>query len=227
MSLEDYIYAELKNAIFNKKIPLHYQLNEELLSEAFEVSRTPIRAVLKRMQHEKIVYNIPHKGTYIYQPSQEEIDDVFQIRILLEKESIAIACQKASDEQIDTLEELTIQEEREFKKGEYGKGIEFTTQFHQELISLSGNKLMASYNQELINITNVYLAFHDTAKKECPLSPEEHRSIIQALRKRDVDASILAIEDHYESIKKHLNYQGNDQDIQFEDLFKPYSKNNS
>lgn len=227
MSLEDYVYTEIKNAIFNKKIPLHYQLNEELLSDAFKVSRTPIRAVLKRMKHEKIVYSIPNKGTYIYQPNQEEIDDVFQLRIIMEKKAVEIACQNASDEQLDKLEGLTAQEEEEYSKGEYGKGIELTSQFHQKLIELSSNKLMAAYNQELLNITNIYLVFHDIAKRECPLSPEEHRSIIHALRKRDIDASIQAVDDHYESVIKNLKYQGPDNDVQFKEIFKPYSNKNT
>ena len=83
MSLEEYIYSEIKNAIFNRKIPLNSQLNEELLSEAFEVSRTPIRAVLKKLQYEKIVQSIPNKGTYIYQPTKKDIQDVFQLRVIL------------------------------------------------------------------------------------------------------------------------------------------------
>src|SRR5699024_2071632 len=182
MSLEEYIYSEIKNAIFNRKIPLNSQLNEELLSEAFEVSRTPIRAVLKKLQYEKIVQSIPNKGTYIYQPTKKDIQDVFQLRVILEKESIKLACKTATEEQIKELEELTIKEEEYFKKGEYGKGIEFTSNFHQKLLMLSGNEFMARYNQELINITNIYLAFHDTAKKESSDSPEEHRVILNALR---------------------------------------------
>lgn len=225
MSLEEYIYSEIKNAIFNRKIPLNLQLNEELLSGAFEVSRTPIRAVLKRLQYEKIVQSIPNKGTYIYQPTKKEIEDVFQLRVILEKESVKLACEKATEEQIKELEEITIQEEEFFKKGEYGKGIEFTSHFHQKLLMLSGNEFIARYNQELINITNIYLAFHDTAKKESPQSPEEHRTILNALRERDVEASVQAVEEHFLNIKKHLSFEPNSEEVKFADIFKPYKKN--
>lgn len=224
MSLEEYIYSEIKNAIFNRKIPLNSQLNEELLSEAFEVSRTPIRAVLKRLQYEKIVQSIPNKGTYIYQPTKKDIQDVFQLRVILEKESIKLACKTATEEQIKELEELTIKEEEYFKKGEYGKGIELTSNFHQKLLMLSGNEFMARYNQELINITNIYLAFHDTAKKESSDSPEEHRVILNALRERDVEASVKAVEEHFENINKHLNFEQNNLDVTFSNIFKPYNK---
>lgn len=225
LSLEEYIYSEIKSAIFNKKIPLNSKLNEKELAEALEVSRTPIRSALKRLQHEKIVHCIPNKGSYIYQPSKKEIDDVFQLRMILETKAIELACQEITDESLEELEELTLKEEEEFKKGDYGKGIEYTSKFHQELMKYSNNQYMMSYNDELINITNVYLAFHDTAKKECPMSPREHRLIIETLKKRDVKEAVAAVENHFKSIEKHLTLENTEKSIvQLSDVLKPYSK---
>ncbi|WP_164525438.1 GntR family transcriptional regulator [Siminovitchia acidinfaciens] len=224
LSLEDYVYIELKRAIFNRQIPLNTQLNEELLSEAFNVSRTPIRSVLKRMQHEKIIQIIPRKGAYINQPTFQEIENVFQLRILIEKEAIKIACSEATDKQLNALIELTYEEEELFRSGEYADGLRVTSEFHQSLIKLTKNDLMIEYSQELINITNIYLVFHETAKKESPRSPEEHREIVRAIQMRNEKEALRLFDQHIKSIKDNLNRNKSENTVEFDKIFKPYSK---
>lgn len=226
MVAENHIYAEIKNAIFNKKISLNQQLNEQSLSEAFKVSRTPIRAVLQKLTHEKILYNIPNKGTFIYLPNKKEMDDIFQLRIVMEKKAAEIACEKGAAKEFEDLENVIDKEEKEFKKGEYGKGIGHTADFHQGLLKLSNNSFMIAYNEELINISNVYLAFHDTATKECPMSPDEHRAILNYLKKRELSNVLNMVDYHFESIKKHLKYQQNISSTNFTDIFMPYKTSN-
>lgn len=226
MSLEEYIYSEIKKAIFNGEIPLETQLNEKLLSKAFDVSRTPIRSVLKRMQYEKIVYNIPNKGTFIYQPTKKEIEDVFQLRVVLEKEAVKIACLEATKGQIDELELLVTKGEKSFQQGDYNRGIELTSNFHQSLLNITSNEYMIRFNRELINVTNIYLAFHKTAQKEYPIIPKERLDILNAVREKNVQAAVKAVEIHFESIKKYFNYKGKNKKVKFTDIFQPYKDNN-
>ncbi|MFD1707176.1 GntR family transcriptional regulator [Siminovitchia sediminis] len=224
LSLEEYVYSELKKAIFNRQIPLNTQLNEELLSEAFKVSRTPIRSVLKRMQHEKILQIIPRKGAYINQPTFQEIENVFQLRTLMEKEAIKIACREAADKQLKALEELTYEEEKLFRSGNYADGLRVCSEFHQNLIKLTKNHVMIEYSQELINITNIYLVFHETANKESPRSPEEHREIVRAIQRRNEEEALQLFDQHIKSIKDHLNRNKNENIVEFHKIFKPYKK---
>lgn len=220
---EAYIYNELKNAIFSRKIPVNTQLNEESLSEAFNVSRTPIRAVLRRLQREKIVQNIPHKGTYIYQPTLKEIEDVFHLRLLLEKEAVRIACKEATEEELQALEKGTYLEEQYYKDGEYTKGLKQTSEFHQTLIRFTKNELISKYYQELINITNIYLVFHETFNRENPISPDEHREIIKAIRAKDEQKAVSSISNHFDNIGKHLRKKKKEDVVRFDEIFKPYS----
>lgn len=222
--MEDYVYNELKRAIFNRQIPLNAQLNEELLSEAFKVSRTPIRSVLRRMQHEKIIQIIPRKGAYINQPTFQEIENVFQLRTLIEKEAIKIACREATDKELKALESLTYEEEELFRSGNYADGLRVTSEFHLNLVKLTNNHLMIEYSQELINITNIYLVFHETAKKESPRSPEEHREIVRAIQKRNEKEALRLFDEHIKSTKDNLNRNMNENTAEFYKIFKPYDK---
>lgn len=223
-SMETYIYEEIKNAIFNRKIPITKQLGEEQLAEAFAVSRTPIRSVLKRLQAEKLIQIFPHKGAFINLPSPKEIEEVFQIRIIMETEAVKIACRTATEQQLNELLELTRMEEILYRQREYGKGVLLTSDFHQKIIEFTGNELMANYSRELINLTNVYLAYHDHADLESPLCPIEHRNIIKAIQKRDETEAVQALSDHFRTVKKHLGSHDHEEDVQFVNIFKPYKK---
>ncbi|MFT9846361.1 GntR family transcriptional regulator [Aneurinibacillus sp. REN35] len=223
-SLEDYVYESIKSAILTRKIPLKMHLSEEHLAEAFSVSRTPIRTVLKRLHYEKMIQLLPNKGAFINQPSTKEIEDVFQLRTLLETEAVKIACRNATEEQLDELESLTYAEEELYKQDKYDKAIQITSDFHQAIVMVSGNEIMGNYSRELINITNVYLAYHEHADKESPLCPNEHRMIIQAIRKRDEAEAVRVFLEHFTTVKKHLNFKKENEEITLSDIFKPYSK---
>ncbi|MET3288635.1 UNVERIFIED_CONTAM: DNA-binding GntR family transcriptional regulator [Brevibacillus sp. OAP136] len=222
-SMEEFVYEQIKSAILNRKIPLKTQLGEEQLAEAFKVSRTPIRSALKRLQYEKMVQILPNKGAVINQPTQKEIEEVFHLRTILEVDAVKRACQMASEDQLKELESLTYVEEELYKDGEYGRAIEVTSAFHQGLIRLSGNELIEKYSQELINITNIHLAYHDSAKKESPLCPSEHRSIINAIRKKDEQEAVSKFLEHFTTVRKHLESDKDVNAVDFTEVFKPFS----
>lgn len=223
-SIEQYVYEEIKTAIFNRKIPINMQLSEEQLAEAFAVSRTPIRSVLKQLQYEKLIQILPNKGAFINLPSSKEIEEVFQIRIIMETEAVKIACRTASEQELNDLEELTRREESLYKQGEYGKAVQLTSDFHQGIINLTGNELLSNYSRELINLTNVYLAYHDHADVESPLCPVEHRNIIQAIMKRDEAEAVRILGEHFQTVKKHLGSNDDELEVNFSSIFKPLPK---
>jgi DNA-binding GntR family transcriptional regulator len=223
-SLEEYIYQEIKSAILNRKIPVTMQLAEEQLGEAFKVSRTPIRSVLRRLQYEKIINIIPNKGAFINTPSEKEIQEIFQLRIILETEAVRIACRVAVETQLQELDALTFEEEKLYKQIEYAKGIQLTSDFHQGIVLMCGNELMANYSQELINISNIYLALHDSADTESPFCSREHRSIVQAIREKDEEKAVRELVNHFATVKTHLEFDKEPETLHFVDIFKPVSK---
>ncbi len=224
VSLEDYVYEEIKKAILNRKIPPKMQLNEEQLAEVFNVSRTPIRNVLRRLQYEKLVQIIPNKGAYIYEPTVEEIEEVFYLRTILELEAVKLACKVATAEQLDELEKLTYLEEQLYKQGEYGDALPVTTNIHLGMVEMSGNKLMLEYCNELCNLTNVFLAFYDSVQTESPLAPCEHRNIIAAIRERDEEKAVNMFMEHFSRVKSYLRYNHKDIPINLADIFQPYKQ---
>lgn len=221
ITTEDHIYNEIKLAILNRRIGPKTHLSEEQLAEVFNVSRTPVRQVLKRLQYEKIVEILPNKGAYIYEPSLKEIEEVFHIRTILELEGVRLACLNASNEKLKELEEFTYLEEELYRRHEYEKVLQVNNQVHLGIVETSGIDLLLSKCKELCNLSDIYLAYYDHVT-ESPFGPSEHREIIRAIMERDYPKAEKKFLDHFSNVKEHLIYSNKkEQRIDLKDIFNP------
>ena len=81
-------------------------LNELTLAEEFGTSRGPLREVLKRLEWKKLVVTMPRLGTQVTEIDFQKIIQVFQIRFDIEALASRMACENATQEHIDRIEEL-------------------------------------------------------------------------------------------------------------------------
>ncbi|GIN97739.1 GntR family transcriptional regulator [Siminovitchia terrae] len=221
LTLEEEIYENIKHAIFSKKIGPKMMLSEEQLAEAFNVSRTPIRHVLKRMQYEKIVEIKPKKGAFIHEPSKKEIEEVFHVKLILEKEATKMAYQNISEQQLDELEALTYKEEEYFQRGEYYQALLTANKFHADIIQACGNNLLIQYYNDLTDLTNLYLALYDNVP-ENPPGPSEHRRIINALRSKNEEEIDRELVSHWIRVKDYMVYnKEKDLSVDLKTIFNP------
>ncbi|MDK2808367.1 MAG: GntR family transcriptional regulator, rspAB operon transcriptional repressor [Clostridiales bacterium] len=83
-SLKLYAYNLIKEKIISCEYPPGTLLNEELLREEFNVSRTPIRDALSRLEQEGLITILPKKGIMVSSLSLGELNMIFEIRLLFE-----------------------------------------------------------------------------------------------------------------------------------------------
>lgn len=225
LTLEEHIYHEIKKAIFQRKIGPKTVLSEEQLAEAFHVSRTPVRHVLKRMHYEKIVVIRPKKRVYLHEPTVEEMEEVFWVKATLEKEALKIVSERITEKQLTQLEEMTRREEQFYREGSYYEALMTANNFHSELIEITENELLCTYYRELTDKSNLYLAYYDQVPKYPP-GPEEHRQILEALRSRDHTRIEKEITFHWKRVKEYMVYQDDlKKEVDLQSIFEPIKKN--
>ena len=78
------IFNVLRRRILSWEYPPHYRLTEEALCHEFGVSRAPIREVLRMLEDHELVVKTPHQGSYVQQPTLQQIDDLYDVRLALE-----------------------------------------------------------------------------------------------------------------------------------------------
>ena len=107
----DKAYQAIHDAIINAGYPPGHHLKEEVLSQEIGVSRTPVREALRRLANEGLVVFARNQGTFVEAFSAEDVDEIFQLRAMLEAHGAARAATRIDEPTLARLEEMTVEME--------------------------------------------------------------------------------------------------------------------
>lgn len=196
VSYKDKVYQEIKRAIINQELEPGKPLNERVLAEELGISRTPVREALRLLENEGWVRTEPWKGTYIINLTQEDIEEVFQLRMVLEVMVIEMVVVQIDDDTLAKIDEFYhIQSKlgEEFKAYEF---IEFDRNFHMYLAERAGNRRTVQIMKNLNDIMCWIGVKAVQTKKRYRQSLDEHEAIIKALKARDAVGAKQAMMHH-------------------------------
>jgi DNA-binding GntR family transcriptional regulator len=192
------VYQEIKNEIITGKMKPGSKISENLLAEQFQISRTPLREALRQLQQEGLVVS-DGVSTSIMELNAKDFEDLCKCRLILEKEIIKLCIGNITDEEIHNLEQFLEQAQSELHSTnhiDYMKILHYNSQFHDVIINSSGNKRLVHLLSQIRSFLLLYRA-NGLLKAENKLDfINEHRGILEAIRERDVDKAIQAIEEH-------------------------------
>ena len=184
-SLRGKVYDRIREDILNGVYKEHEELKEATLGEKMGVSRTPVREALRQLELEGLVEIIPNKGARVTGITKKDMDDIYQIRYLLEGLSARWATEHVTKEQLDKMEEILYLTEFHAKKENYAQVYELDSQFHELMYEASGSKLLnhilSDFHMYVTRIRKTSLADGSRSK----YSTEEHRAILDAIKAHD------------------------------------------
>ena len=105
-SLHDEVAATLRERIFSGELLPGSFLDEVQLTEALQISRTPLREALKVLTAEGLVRHEPRRGCFVNQVTEQDLDEIFPVIALLEGRCAFEAARHATDADLLALEEL-------------------------------------------------------------------------------------------------------------------------
>lgn len=196
---EDSIYHKLKAAIRKRYIKQGSQLVEVTLAQKLGVSRTPVRSAIKKLEAEGLVNSIPHRGAFVITPTKQEIEETFLVRAELECMAARLTIHHCSQAQIDELYQRIDFEITIFDKTNLDTYFAANDCFHRRIAEMSGNNVLSSYIQELLDKTRTYLILYDPFSQIEYSPTSEHLEIIQALVSDDQEKACKAIRAHINS----------------------------
>jgi DNA-binding GntR family transcriptional regulator len=195
-SFRQHAYDEIKNAIINHVIVQGEVLYERNLSEKLGISRTPLRAALQMLEVEGWLKAVPRKGVFISSIQEKDVDEVLHLRRANESLVMELIIPRITDQDIEKLEQIYIrQKEQEDQNQTF---IMVDKDFHMFLTELAGNDRLTQLIHNLSDLMRWFgiVALKSADRKVKTL--EEHRVIIDGLRKRDVELAKKAVTDHIE-----------------------------
>jgi DNA-binding GntR family transcriptional regulator len=206
-SLKEHIYEVLKRAITSMNIydaDADLRLDERRMSAELGISRTPIREALARLEQEGFVEIQPRRGVFIKRKSLEEILEMIVAWAALESMAARLVCQKATDEEIDTLRRALPGYTTDELAAHLDEYSEQNIAFHQRILELSGCKLLKEIADGLFlhmrSIRERAMAEGDRIRR----SVEDHTHIIDAIEARNADLAADLVREHTMRLHAHV-----------------------
>jgi DNA-binding GntR family transcriptional regulator len=180
-------YAVIRARILSGDFSRGERLREEELAQIAGVSRTPIREALRRLDAEGLVEFLPNRGASVTAWTEQELDNLYEARALIEGYAAELAAKRISAEELDQLAELSRQMRELDAPGSDGAD-EMTTlnnEFHRIITAASGNTHLDSLVRGLTDAALVYRTFRHYTPDRLLASKFHHEEIVTALRARD------------------------------------------
>ena len=183
-SLADDAYLTIKQKIFSFEMLPGDLISEGNLVRLMQVSRTPLRQALQRLQYEGFLNAIPKIGWQIAPLDFNKLDELYDFRILIEGHAIKILCDKASSH--DPLNELVkiwlCKESDRIQDGEQVGLLD--ENFHHQLVRIAGNHEMLRMHQEISERIRIVRRLDFTKSNRIQETYEEHAKILKAILDR-------------------------------------------
>ncbi len=210
---ENFVYEKLKSAIFKRTLRPETHLVESRIADQLGVSRTPVRAAIKRLAHDGYVTYKRNRGASIIKPSSQEIYDTFEVRMELEKAAVRKIVRNNNKQALQQLNLLLTEETDTFNKRDIGIYYNLNYAIHSGIAAMSGNPVMEEYLNRIIYRSQIYLILYENfyQMEENPSYPE-HQHIIDALSLGSQTEAENAVEEHIASTLKGLRLDEHDND---------------
>lgn len=103
---QDLVLASMREAILSGALPPGARLRQEKLADRFGTSRIPVREALRALEYEGLVRSSPYRGFTVTELDADDIEEVYDLRILLEGHAVRLAVPLMTDEDLRDLEDL-------------------------------------------------------------------------------------------------------------------------
>ncbi len=193
------LIGRLENMILTGVFKPRERLVELHLSEKLGVSRFWIRDALKVLETKGLIKVIPYKGAVVCDIDENEIEDIFEVRIELDVLATRKAAQNVKKADINVLKRMAEQFEKSTKDKDFSHMISSNEDFHNYIYELSRNQTLVQMIRQLTTRGHI-LRYHAWSSPDVLKRIQtEHRLFIKGLKAQDLELlGNLA--------KRHLSY---------------------
>lgn len=201
VSLADQVFDKLENDIIAGVYPRGEILTELKLVEQLNVSRTPIREALRRLEQERLIKDTG-KGSMVLGITLEDLEDIMNIRLRVEGLAAYYATTQLTPEGAAKLKQLTDLQDFYFEKGDIDRLRQIDDQFHDAIYELSGRTVLQDTLRPLHRKTQRYRRSSIAFRRS--VSIQEHKDICNAILAGDAGLAEELTYAHIENAKNSM-----------------------
>jgi DNA-binding GntR family transcriptional regulator len=198
------VYSYVREQILSGRIAPNQRLIETKIAQEIGTSRTPVREALHNLEIEGLIRSIPRVGYQVKPISEEEVEEICQIRFLIEDQAARWAMEKAASKVIRELKKNIALTVSRVSKGEIRAFIDLDAQFHEIIARGSGSTRLLELAQTLRGHMLRYRVQSIFSEDTVLEAIKGHQGILKAIEKGDSKGVSQAILIHLEESKRSI-----------------------
>lgn len=196
----------IRRAILDGTLRPGQRLTEEGLAGDLRISRTPVREALRVLQTEGHVESAPYHGSTVRTYTVDDLDDIYQLRALLEGHGARRAAERIAAADVERLRESCV---RLLAFGDATTGnvdgiVEENLFFHTTILEAADSQRLGDMVRKVIELPLVYKSYVWYSPDQKRISDRAHQQLVDVLAVRDADGAELVMRNHVLSARDML-----------------------
>lgn len=174
-------------------------LRQEALSARLGVSRTPLREAIMSLQVEGLIVNHPRKGAVVFKPNAEELQEIYELRILLETKAAKEATPRVTAHTLEVLDSLVVKMNAVQDSWGFAR---LNREFRLAFYRCAGKRQLVELIRQLTHRAEPYV----TLLAGGPHRPrvEDYRELLEAIRLSDATSAARITRAHLSATVKNV-----------------------
>lgn len=189
----------LRRLILEGSVEPGERLQESELALRFGVSRTPVREALRTLSSEGLVEVLPNRGASVARWSREDLDEIYDLRSMLESYAAGRAAERMSLDAVDVLEHLCDDMERCAAAATTEALLQLTqlnSEFHRAIVRASASTRVDQLLSTVVQVPLIVRTFARYSAEALARSMSHHREIAAAIRSREPEWAATVMRSH-------------------------------
>jgi DNA-binding GntR family transcriptional regulator len=186
----------IRQAILDGRLAPGSRLTEERLARELGISRTPVREALKVLQSEGLVDTAPNRSATVRAFELGDLEDMYELRALLEGCAARRAASRISAEQLSALRASCERFEQMNAGEDLNELIRENFVFHSTILEAARSPRLAGMVRQVVELPLVYRSYVWYSPEQARISQHYHRQVTLALERRDAERAELVMKEH-------------------------------
>lgn len=189
-------YRALANGIVDGRIEPGTQLRPDTIAEQLEISTTPVREALHRLEGDGLLVKLPYQGWFVREFTEQEVRELYAMRAAMECFGVRLACGRITDEELAWIREHQAVGEAALRDDDMDAYRLYNRDLHAAIIRAARNSYLSSVMSQIALQSQMLMAKTIRLVGRPSRAIEEHNELIELIATRQEKPAELLMERH-------------------------------
>ena len=203
-SLTEQVVTNLRTSIVSGALPPGTHLAEAQLTKQLGVSRGSLREAFVQLEAQGLVESYPGRGSFVTELFEDDISEIYALRLVLEKEAVRLFTHRASPAEVATLKNLSEDMVTADLVKDTATIVQLNLEYHNLVWKAAGNQRLYDLLRTLYGQVQLYLAsaMQLQSQEKRSQTLQEHRDLVAAVAAAETDKAVAIMQVHLEEAER-------------------------